>query len=119
MVYHIVTSSLNILYIYCDDAHSEEELDGILDNPEYMAIINASGWPLTRCIDLASKSSLLQGLIMDELIIKRSNQVAAFRKGLQHFGLLELCKKHPSLSRELFTASSKHLNADAFLALVD
>jgi len=42
-----------------------------------MSIINASGWDLTKKITCVTKNSLVQGLIIDEVIGKRERQMCA------------------------------------------
>lgn len=74
---------------------------------------------MTHAVTLTSKASLLQGLIFDEIISKRANQITAFRKGLSNFGLLELCQQHPCQTRKLFVSAKKDLDAEGFLELVN
>ena len=54
-----------------DKATTSDELDQLLNEDKYMAIINSSGWDITRVIDLQSKGDLIQGLILKEVVGKR------------------------------------------------
>ena len=93
-----------------DNAKTEADIDSILDNPERMALINGSGWPTTASITTESKCWLLQGLIFDEIIIKRLTQLGALRKGLEHLGVMDLCRQYPAQMKELFVYQHRHIS---------
>ena len=60
-----------ITLLQLDGADSQECVDDVIDDPRFMAILNSSGWPMTRCVSLASKAELLQQLIFHEVVQKR------------------------------------------------
>ncbi len=107
-----------VFHIQMDRAESDEDIDLLLDILENMAVINASGWPPTKLIGMTNKSSLLQGLIFDELITKRQSQITAIRKGLASLGILRLCRTYPHLMKELFVYSFRPFGAAELMALI-
>ncbi len=58
-------TSLTLLQM--DEASTQEDIDGILDVPEYLEVINGSGWPCTEMILISNKSEIVQGLITEEV----------------------------------------------------
>lgn len=104
-------------YLQLDHASTDEEIDVILDKNENMALINASNWFPTQKITMASKASLLQELVYEELIEKRYKQILDLRKGLQMFRLVSLMRKHPDQLKSLLVYDSFLLDADTMLGL--
>ena len=51
-----------------DNAISQDDINDIIDDPRYMAIVNSSGWPTTKCITTISKTEVLQQLVLNEVI---------------------------------------------------
>lgn len=83
-----------------------------------MAIVNSSKWPSTQCITMASKHSLCQYLIADELIGKRLQSIRAFRSGLSIGNLLPVVARFPQQCRALFVHSKTPLTAAKLLSLI-
>lgn len=57
-------------YILCTidgQASTQEDVDAILDVPEYLEVINGSGWPCTQPISISNKSEIVQGLITEKV----------------------------------------------------
>ena len=42
-----------------DASTSQQEIDETIDDPQYLSIVNSSGWPASRCITMQSKNSFL------------------------------------------------------------
>lgn len=80
-----------------------------------MAIVNASRWPITKAINMCSKSQLIQEIIVEEVLSKWGENIRAFQKGLSIMEFLYLCQKHPTLTKELFVYVSRPLAASMFL----
>ena len=86
-----------------------------------MAIVNASGWPMTKMITVINKTEFLEGLINQEVVVKRDLQISAFGKGLEQLGVLSLIRKHPDVLKAAFvcsTTTQKSISAEDFLNLV-
>lgn len=66
----------------------EKELDIISNKSENMEKINNTQWDIAEAIANKSKDKLVQEVIYDELVRKRSEQLNAFRDGLAYIGLL-------------------------------
>ena len=64
--------------------------------------------------DVCTKSSLIQGLIIDEVIGKRQAQIGSLRRGLGKFGILSLCQKEPEMCKPLFVQVEKELTYKDF-----
>ena len=67
-----------------------------------MGVINGSGWPTTKCLTLTNKAEFLNGLINQELLIKRRVQISAFGRGLELLGLLSCVRGHCEAMRDVF-----------------
>ena len=67
-----------------------------------MSIISASKWPSTMIITKENRLSLLQNLVLDELIMKRTQHLMSFLRGLEKFGLGTLCSEFPEKCQDLF-----------------
>ena len=63
-----------------------------------MAIVNSSGWPITRQLNLKNRAEFLEGLIHQELIVKRERMITAFGQGLEHLGVLSLVRSNCKVS---------------------
>ena len=85
-----------------------------------MFILNSSGWSLTKPVTLQNKSSLLQYLILDEVITKRERQLKAIRKGLNRFQLLEPLQRYKAVMMPLFVRENQVLviSPDGFESMV-
>lgn len=66
----------------------EEDLDIILNKPENMEKVSNTQCDIAEAIAIKSKDKLVQEVIYDELVRKRSEQLNAFRDGLAYIGLL-------------------------------
>ncbi len=83
-----------------------------------MAVINSSGWPLDRPITLETKSDLLQGLIIEEVLRKRITPLNCFRRGLSSLGLLQLMMSQPDTFQPILVHSRAPLTAATFAPLI-
>ena len=83
-----------------------------------VAIVNASKWPAVTLITMASKHSLCQNLIAEELFGKRLQSIRSFRRGLDIGNLLPVVSRFPHQCRSLFTHSESPLTAAKLLSLV-
>ena len=71
-----------------EGATTEEDLDIVLNKPENMEKINNTQWDIAEAISIKSKDKLVQGVIYDELVLKRTEQLNTIRDGLAYIGLL-------------------------------
>ena len=67
-----------------------------------MSIISTSKWPSTMIVTKENRFSLLQNLVLDELITKHTQHLQAFLRGLEKFGLGTLCREFPEKCQDLF-----------------
>lgn len=93
-----------------DSANTSEAIDDIVD--ENIAIINQSGWDPTAVITVSNKAEIIQGLLLDEVITKREQNIRALTRGMDHFGILSLLLKYPDKFAELFTHTERNLTAE-------
>lgn len=80
-----------------------------------MAIVNSSRWPVTKTINMITKSELVHEIMVKEVLSKREDNIRAFQKGLSVLGFMALCQKHPSLTKDLFIHKDRPLSASSFL----
>ena len=99
-----------------DEANTPDDLDAILDTAKNMALINSSGWSPIQVITVNNKTSLLQGLIYEEIVRKRQNQIISLCRGLEK---LDLCRSHPELMRDVFVYSHTDMSATRLLGMID
>lgn len=89
-----------------DQCVTDEEIDNLFEQDEkkdtYIAIVDASGWPTTEAVNSKSKSTLVQQLVIDELINKRKTSLDELRKGLKLSGVFGLMQDHPKLFSQAF-----------------
>ena len=82
----------------------------------YAAILNASGWPITKSVTPVSKSEFLQSLLFSEVILKRQRAVQAFCIGLDHLNVFKLLKHNVEVMRPVFLFDSQHaLSAETLI----
>ena len=102
-----------------DDASSDEDIDILLNEPNYMSLVDSSRWSTTASINMNTKGALIQVLIMDEVIGKRQIQMENLRKGLTKFsGFFSLCQKYPEKCKSLFVYTDQDVTYDVFLKLM-
>lgn len=100
-----------------DLASTQEEIDSLLDVPEYLEVINGSGWPCTQAILITNKSEIVQGLIIEEVIRKRVKSMDEIRKGLGIVGILPIMEAHPSQFKKFLVHEEHPLTAAEFKSL--
>lgn len=106
------------LHLQLDAASSNEDIDSLLNDQEYMTLVNTSRWSITDSINIQSKNILIQGLIIDEVLGKRSCQIESLRKGLGTLGVLSLCQRYPQQSQCLFVYSETKVQFSTFEKLI-
>ena len=94
------------------------EVNKLLDEKHYLALVNASGWPTSRVVDLNSRNDLLQQLLVNEVITNRVKQMQLFRQGLQILGFHQLVLLYPKKYEELFLYQQSPFTGKKFLELV-
>ena len=91
----------------------------MLDVPGNLSILNNSKWGHTQAITVENKAALLQHLILEEVIVRREDNLKAFIIGLEQLGLRGLIKAYPTLMKPLFTRQDQApLTADQFRMLI-
>lgn len=98
-------------FLQLDVAKTDE---AIIDDANNLAIINLSQWP---AINTETKSHLIQLLIIDEVIGKRSHHIERFRKGLANLSVLSHFQSQFETMKNLFVYSECDLSIDTFLKI--
>lgn len=94
---------------------SQSEIDELLDQDQYLAVVNSSGWPPTKMLTLKNKAEFLDGLV---LVSKREPAIAAFGKGLELLGVLTLLRQHHETMKAALVYSPTKLSAQEFCNLI-
>ena len=71
-----------------EGATREEDLHIILNKPENMETINSTQWNVVEAVSIKNKDTLVQEIIYDELVRKRTEELNVIRDGLTLLGLL-------------------------------
>ena len=79
--------------VQVEGSQSEEDLNSVCDVPKYSTIIDRSGWPIGRLLNLKSKGDFITYILVEELVGKRIQLLQNFREGLDYFGLIRLIKE--------------------------
>ena len=99
-----------------DTLSTQEGIDGLFGEDRYMAILNSSGWQTTKRLTPSNKSEFLDGLVRQELLVKREPQINAFGRGLEMLGVLTLIRQHWKEMRDSFVfCKNRILTAEVFL----
>lgn len=98
-------------------------IGALLDDPLFCAIVDRSGWPVERAINLRSRVDFINQILIEELFDKRLSALNSFKEGLDHFGLLTLIARDPDqwkpmFSRQKGTGVYGNLSASDFLSMV-
>ena len=101
-----------------DEAKTNDEVDQITDTPTALFLLNQSSWSITEAVTMLNKSYLLQKLIFEEVITRREGSLQAFRRGLNHLGLVPLLQSFPDMMKPIFVAEPVKLTAESFLSLI-
>ncbi len=109
------------IFVQIEEAQSNEEIGSIVDEPDNLAVLNASSWNVIDPVTMRNKHSFVQRLIDEEVIVKRERNLKAFRQGLQAMNFLSLVVKFPSLMQQFFVAaeSFRPLSPDEFFKLAE
>ena len=105
-------------YLQLNNVTSQREIDELLDEDRYLAIVNACGWPPTKLLTPKNKAEFLNGLIYQEVVTKREPAIAAFGKGLELLGVLTLLRQHQQVMRGALVYYPNKLSAQEFCNLV-
>ena len=96
-----------------------DKINEVLDDPRFTGIVNSSSWPVTKCINTATKNEFLQFLIFGEVIQKRQHAIQAFCRGLDFLSVHTLLKENPELMKQAFLdVHSKDITPDTFIGLI-
>ena len=102
-----------------DNAITDDQIDNLLDLPTNTFILNASGWSITENVMVEKKYTLIQHLLIDEVITKRRKNLQAFCLGLQSLRINFLMHVYPDLMKEIFVHSGDApLTTEKFLSLI-
>ena len=94
-------------------------MNSVCDVPKYSTIIDRSGWPIGRLLNLKSKGDFITYILVEELVSKIIQLLQNFREGLDYFGLIRLIKESPNLWKPMFvTGEPALLSPDTFINLV-
>ena len=97
---------------------TDDDIDCLCDAPSTLAIINNSSWSITEPVTMRNKSSLLQRLILEEVIIRREGNLQALRQGLDRLKIIDLIVAYPTLMKPLFVSMPQLLSAERMWCLV-
>ena len=106
-------------HLQLDNSISQDDINDVIDDPRYMAIVNSSGWPTTKCITTISKSEFLQQLILNEVVLKRQHAIQALCRGLDHLNVAKLLQKNCDLMQPVFLCdANRPLTAEMLIRLI-
>lgn len=97
-----------------DEASTQEDIDAILDVPEYLEVINGSGWLCIQTVAISNINEIVQGLIAEEVIRKRMKSMDDLRKGLSIVGILPLMGSYPAQLKKFFVDGDNAITAEEF-----
>ena len=118
-VWYALKTSMHINFMQLDTATSQDDINDIIDDPRYMAIVNSSGWPTTKCITTISKSEFLQQLVLNEVIMKRQHAIKALCRGLDRLNVAKLIQDNSELMQPVFLCdANRPLTAEALVRLI-
>lgn len=101
-----------------NETQTQDDIDQLLDQDKYIAIVNSSGWPTTKMLRPTNKAEFLDGLIRQELIIRRGKAIDAFGRGLEMLGLQSLIRRHSEEVKRAFVSHETCLTPDMLLNLI-
>lgn len=85
-----------------------------------MAVINSTGWPITKRLTPVNKAEFLDGLIKEEILLKRQTMISAFGRGMQQLGVLSLIRNHFDELKDTFVFNaSQQLTPSKFIGLIE
>ena len=103
-----------------EDSQTDEDIHRLCDEPKFSTVIDTSGWPIGRVLNVKSKGDFVTYMLVEELVGKRLQLLQNFREGLDYFGLMGMIKANPSLWKPLFVREKPEpLSADTFMSLVE
>ena len=101
-----------------DEVETDDDIDSLCDAPSTLAIVNNSSWSITEPVTMKNKSSLLQRLILEEVIIRREGNLQALQTGLDRLKMIDLIVAYPTLMKPLFVSMPQHISAERMWSLV-
>ena len=107
-----------LLHIQLNNVSTQVELDDLLDEERFSAIVNASGWPTTKRLTIRNKAEFLDGLVNQELLLKRGTQISAFGRGLEFLGVLSAIRSHWEELKPAFVHTETMLTAEVFCCAI-
>lgn len=107
-----------VYILQMNEADTTEQIDQLLDQGHYMALVNACGWPSTQVISITNKNDLLQQLLLNEVIRSRAKQMQSFRKGLKVLGFQQLMMEYPKEFEELIVHHPSLLSVETLQGLI-
>ena len=99
-------------------ATTQKEIDSFLDEPTCLAVLNASGWPPTLRLTVANRAEFLNGVVLQEVVQKRSSAMKSVCAGMEVLGLVTLVKQHPDFMKQVFVHSPHKFNSAYLWALI-
>ncbi len=73
------------IFVQIEEAQSNEDIGSIVDEPDNLAVLNASSWNVIDPVTMRNKLSFVQRLVKREINLK------AFRQGLTSHEFFESC----------------------------
>lgn len=119
---HRVNNLVITLLILTSDSQlnmsTTQQVNNLIERESSMAIINASKWPSTQPITNLTKHSLLQKLVVEEVIKKRDDHILSLRKGLEVLGFVAVMQRFPKQCEQLFVYGERLLTAAKLRGLI-
>ena len=101
-----------------DNCASEEEVDTLLDKPEFMQVVNSSQWDPTECITLKVREKLITELIYDEIVRKTREQIK-IKEDLQVVNFLKSVENWPELCKPCFVDGWQEISSEKLIDLFE
>ena len=90
---------------YILSATTQHEINKLLDEPGYLAIVNASDWPSTLLLTLSNRTEYLNGVVIQEVMQMREGAIKSVCTCMEELGLVTLTRELPEIMKQVFVHS--------------
>ena len=94
------------------------EIDCLLDEPSYLAVVNTSGWPSTLRLTTSNRAEFINGIVMQEVVQKREGAMKSVCAGMEELGMVTLMRCHPTVMKKIFVHTSHQFDSKCLKALI-
>jgi len=102
------------------NCHSDDDIANLFNSseaPAYEQIIGLSEWDQNVAINTNNKSILIDILVYEEVITRRSGKIKAIKEGLSMLGVADYL--HLQVMKELFTGKPAKVTAENLVRIID